>query len=923
MTDAFPQITPDVRTDTPESNEALFVEQVRLLYESRSVIAISLIIAGLSAAAVRRLFPVWVVATWLAVYTLVVLARLSLCYYQGQAVDRDATAHQWCWRFVAGAGGAGLLWGSFGCVVLLSPDPVYHVFAVFVLGGVIAGSMIGNTTFLPAFYAYMVPAGLPAILIMVTRPEFVRIEMGVMLALFITVLAVVGHNLNRSVLAEIRLQIKQAIILARLSKSETLMEEAQAIAHVGHWEFDETTNSFTASKEAYRIYGFDPATIRATWDMVIARVHTDDRAMVDKDFKQALADRTAFGTEHRIVLDDATVKFVQVAGRVFSGAQRKTVYSLGTVQDITSRKNFEIKLQFANSLQSAELEASPDGIMVIDADDHIISYNRRFATMWEVPLPGLETGDHARVLAATMAVMKDPGQFRARVQHFYAHPVEAGQDELETLSGQSIERYTAGLLSETGDSLGRVWFFRDISARRKAEALLLHTVRFDALTGLVNRAVTVEALQHAIVASKRRGNTFAVFYIDLDNFKDVNDTLGHPVGDALLCAVAGRLRSNTRDFDTVARFGGDEFAIVVEDVHEPADAGVLAEKLLHELNEPYLIEGNTIRIGASVGIDFHGPDAPDAESLLSHADIALYRAKSEGRGNYRFFTSAMDADVRARVAMGAELRKALDGGQFFLLYQPQVTIDTGHIVGVEALVRWRHPERGVLGPQLFIPQAERFGLIREIDHWVLWTACRQAKAWLLAGIPALRMSVNLSALEFKPYSALELDIIAALAETGLPPGQLELELTETVLMEASREHNDFFQRLRHRGITIAIDDFGTGYSSLAYLSQFPSDRIKIAQEFVRGLPSMSESVAIVKATIGLARDLGMMVIAEGVENREQLDLLKSWGCGEIQGFYFSKPMACAELLPLLSGGGIIRVDGEATHRTARVSEVPA
>ncbi|MEO8660396.1 MAG: EAL domain-containing protein [Bryobacteraceae bacterium] len=934
-----PEIQPNALIEHPAANNdnnELFVEQVRLLFETRGVIAIGLVIAGLSAAAAWRLLPVWMVGAWFALYFLVVLGRLSLCHYQRQAADRDATARKWCWRFVAGTSITGILWGAFGCFVLMLPDAVYHVFAVFVLGGVIAGSMIGNTTYLPAFYSYMVPAALPAIVIMITRPDPIRIEMGVMLALFIAVLAVVGSNLNRSVLSEIRLRIAQGNLLERqgtlfdkLSKSEALMEEAQAIAHVGHWEFNQTANSFAASKEAYDIYGVDPATFQASLEMVIARVHPDDKVMAAEDFKQAMANHTSFRIEHRIVLDDGVVKFVHVAGKVFFDAERKTVYSVGTVQDITSRHAFETQLQFANSLQSAELEASPDGIMVVDADDRIISYNQRFATMWGVPPQGLATGDHAPVLAAVVAVMREPEKFLARVRYFYAHPLESGEDELETLRGQFIERYTAGLRTDSGQSVGRVWFFRDITARRRAETLLLHSARLDALTGLANRAIAVVALQRAITESKRGGKTFALFYIDLDHFKDVNDTLGHPVGDALLCAVAGRLQSNAREADTVARFGGDEFAIVAEGIHEPVDAGVLAEKLLSELGKPYLIQGNTIRIGASVGIDFHGPEAPDAESLLSHADIALYRAKSEGRGGYRFFTSAMDAEVRTRVTMGAELRNALVQDQFFLVYQPQATIDTGHIVGVEALVRWRHPKRGVVEPQEFIPVAERFGLIRELDHWVLWNACRQAKAWLLAGIAPLRMSVNLSGLEFKASTDLENDILAALAETGLPPTQLELELTETVLMDSSLKHADVFQRLRQRGITIAIDDFGTGYSSLGYLGRFPCDRIKIAQEFVKGLPSCSESVAIVKATIGLGHDLGIMVIAEGVETREQLDLLNDWGCREVQGYYYSKPLASTDLLPLLSGSGIIRVEGhtsgigQVSSRPGQVRQMPS
>jgi diguanylate cyclase (GGDEF)-like protein len=366
-----------------------------------------------------------------------------------------------------------------------------------------------------------------------------------------------------------------------------------------------------------------------------------------------------------------------------------------------------------------------------------------------------------------MASVKEPEKFRLRVQYLYDHPAEASQDDLEMADGRVIDRHTIVLMKPGGEILGRVWFFRDITARKQAEAQALRMARYDGLTGLPNRGVFVEALQREIAKRSEKG--FGVIYLDLDHFKDVNDTLGHPVGDALLQAVATRLRSNTRQSDTVARFGGDEFAVVVAEVGEPADAALLASKLIEALGHPYSIQGNEIYSGASIGIDIYGPEAPDAETLLSHADVALYRAKAEGRGGYRFFTDAMDKEVRLQVSLGTELHEAIGSGQLFLLYQPQVNIATARMTGVEALVRWRHPVRGVLGPELFIPVAEKNGMIVSLGHWVLLTACRQAKARLDCGFAPIRTSVNLSALQFKSAITLETDIAAILAETGLPP----------------------------------------------------------------------------------------------------------------------------------------------------------
>ena len=574
-------------------------------------------------------------------------------------------------------------------------------------------------------------------------------------------------------------------------------------------------------------------------------------------------------------------------------------------RDITERRKADDKLAFANLLLRTQMEASLDGIVIVNENKAVIAFNQRFATIWKIPTADLVAGGDAPVLAKVASSVKDEQNFIARVRYLYDHPGEDSLDELETIDGRSIERYTVTLYSPSRVYLGRAWFFRDITERKRTEALALRMARYDVLTGLANRAVFVEALQHAIATTNRGEKSFAVLYLDLDHFKDVNDTLGHPVGDELLMAVADRLRANTRETDTVARFGGDEFAIIVANIRDPADAAILADKLIAAFAIPFSVHGSDIHSGASIGIAAYGAEGADAETLLSHADVALYRAKSEGRGGYRFFTDAMDTEVKSRVALGAELRIALDEGQLFLMYQPQVAIDSGRITGVEALVRWRHPQRGVLGPGLFIPIAEQIGIVAKLGHWVLWEACRQGKAWLDAGIAPVRISVNVSALQFRTPFALEADIAAALAQTGLPSRMLELELTESVLMEASSAHNDLLLRLSKTGVTVAIDDFGTGYSSLDYLRRFPINRIKIAQNFVTNMETTPDDATIIRATIGLARELNIDVIAEGVESQAQCDLLKEWGCGEVQGFLFARPLTAEDAGVALRDGKIL------------------
>jgi diguanylate cyclase (GGDEF)-like protein len=447
---------------------------------------------------------------------------------------------------------------------------------------------------------------------------------------------------------------------------------------------------------------------------------------------------------------------------------------------------------------------------------------------------------------------------------------------------------------------------REISRRKEAEGQLKRLAQFDLLTGLANRGVFVAEVTRAIERAHRDERTFAVLYLDLDHFKDVNDTLGHPIGDQLLRSVAQRLQANVRTTDTLARFGGDEFALLMTDIGDPTDAGVLADKLLQIMAKPFLLGGNQIQSGVSIGIATYEPDVPEAETLLAHADVALYRAKSEGRHTYRFFTGAMDAEVRKRVALTSELQAGIAAGQLFLLYQPQVDMETSRLVGLEALVRWNHPTRGVILPGEFLPVAERSGLIVNLGNWVLRSACRQAGQWLETGVALPPVAVNVSALQFKAPRELEKEIEAALAETGLPRGSLEIEMTETALMGTSSGHDNVVERLRARGLRIAIDDFGTGYSSLLYLRRFPVDRIKIAQEFVKHIGIEPNDTAIVKAAIGLARELGIGVMAEGVETADQVRLLHEWGCRQAQGFYFAAPMPAEDVLPLLRSGSVMR-----------------
>jgi diguanylate cyclase (GGDEF)-like protein/PAS domain S-box-containing protein len=690
----------------------------------------------------------------------------------------------------------------------------------------------------------------------------------------------------------------------RLRESESALAEAQSIAHLGNWELDVASAALTWSDETYRIFGLTRDTFTPTYEGVLSRIHPDDRAMVDRTYRSSLLQRD-LSVDHRIVLNDGTVRHVAEHARTFTDATGRAIRSVGTVQDITNRKTGEEQLHLANTILRTQMETSPDAILVVDATGRILSFNQRFIELWSVPRELAEAGEDGPLLAAVVAQIADSSAFVTRVQHLYAHPDEAGHDEIELRDGRIVDRLTAPLRAGSEASLGRVWFFRDVTDRKRVEARIRHTARHDGLTGLVNRLVFKEAIDQAIARARRGAKAFAVLYLDLDRFKDINDSLGHAAGDELLVQVGARLRAACRTTDTVARFGGDEFAVIASDACSPADAAALATTLIDALSRPFQLAAGEIRTGASIGIAmFAAADAAtDPEMLLSQADVALYRAKEDGRGLLAFFTEALDKEVRTRVALTSQLREAIACNQLVLHYQPQVQLATGRIIGVEALVRWRHPDRGLIEPSAFVPIAEHSGLIGALSMWVLRESCRQAKAWRDAGFDLGTIAVNLSALQFKAPQLLEHSVLTIVAESGLPATCLELELTETALMAASREPSHILTRLRERGVRLAIDDFGTGYSSLDYLQRFPVDRIKIAREFVAQAVTAG-SATIIRATIGLARELGIAVIAEGVESTTQRDLLRAWGCEHAQGFLFSPPLSAEALLPLLQHGTI-------------------
>jgi diguanylate cyclase (GGDEF)-like protein/PAS domain S-box-containing protein len=484
-----------------------------------------------------------------------------------------------------------------------------------------------------------------------------------------------------------------------------------------------------------------------------------------------------------------------------------------------------------------------------------------------------------------------------------------GVFEFRLMTSSGDFRWVENRYAQIRDDAGRIseieGLMFDITEHKAAEEKIARLARTDPLTGLPNRTTFIDRLRQAFAAARRGAPPFAVLYLDLDRFKDINDTLGHPVGDSFLIVAGERLKDSVRDTDVVARLGGDEFAILQTELHDTADAGTLATKLRAALAEPMQIEGNELHGTASIGIAIYGPEILAPEDMLAHADVALYRAKEEGRDQYRFHTEELDVEVRRQVAMSDELRTALNEGQFELHYQPQVDLYSGRIVGIEALIRWNHPTRGLLTPSAFIEIAERTGAIGAIGQWVLDTACRQMRDWRKSGIAPPSLAVNISAAQIKSPNEFVEFVTDTLAKWGLAPSDLELDVTESMLARATLTQNDVLERLQKLGVKISIDDFGTKYSSLDYLRTYRVNRLKIPRPLVNSAIADPDSAAMVRAIVGIARELNIEVIAQGVETEAQWSFLTATSpVSKVQGYYYSEPVPADDAEALLRRGRI-------------------
>ena len=570
-----------------------------------------------------------------------------------------------------------------------------------------------------------------------------------------------------------------------------------------------------------------------------------------------------------------------------------------TAHDVTAQVATEADLHSALSLLHATLESTADGILVVDIENRITSFNQRFIDMWRIPDSTIASSDNTAALDFVLDQLAEPERFLAKVHELYAQPDMESYDILDFKDGRVFERFSRAQCVD-GEIVGRVWSFRDLTQRKRLEDELIYRAFHDQLTSLPNKARFCDRLQHAAERSDRLTTGYAVLFLDIDNFKTVNDSLGHQAGDQLLVAAAEVLMSCLRTADTAARLGGDEFAVLLEDIDEPEAATEVAGRIIDAFCRAFRIDERDVFATVSIGIAF-GSRHSTSEEILRDADLAMYTAKSRGKNRYELFEVEQHEAAIIRVEVEADLHRAMQRDELTLFYQPMVDVDTGQIVALEALVRWEHPTRGFLMPGAFIPVAEEAGLMETMGRHILFEACAQTRLWQSDGNPDLAISVNVS-----PRQLAGDGIVAAVAEvlatTGLDPSSLILEITETAMMRDTEVASRNLHGLKALGVSLALDDFGTGYSSLTYLQQFPIDIVKIDKSFVDSVDDRAKTHSLAPAIIQLAQTLGLRTVAEGVEHPGQLLRLRNLRCDLVQGFLLHRPQPADSISELLEHG---------------------
>ena len=733
-------------------------------------------------------------------------------------------------------------------------------------------------------YPFYVLAGVSIADVRASWQRRIAAALGVSFLLFV--------SLGLVLLGMFRAQERELAALAGLRRSREQLQTAQRIARLGSWKMDVASGTIHGSEELREIFCLAPGQKDFCYADFLGMVHPEDKASLEKVVDDAIEHGGSFQQQHRLLLPDGGIRHVMETGELQRGEAGGRLTVLGTSQDVTSQHQMESRLQ----LLASAFQYSGEAILITDRDNNIVTVNPAFTR-----LTGYSEADacgrNPRFLSSGRTTREE---YREMWKGINRQGFWQGEIWDRRKDGGTYPKWvTVSVIRDGNGELSHyIAHFTDISSERAAEAQLQHLAHHDVLTGLLNRLSLQGRLEQALAVARRDGSRIALLFIDLDRFKVINDTLGHHIGDKLLIEVAARLRDSVRDSDVVARLGGDEFVIMLSGMESSGSAAVIAEKLVRNIGDPYRIEGYDLYTTPSIGIAIFPNDGEDGDILMKNADAAMYHAKSAGRNNFQFFDARMNDAALERLKIEHSLRQALARDEFRVYYQPVIDMQSGRVSGVEALVRWQHPEMGMVPPGSFIGIAEETGLIQPLGEWVFWTACRQLAEFNAAGFHGLKMGINISAMQLRNGN---LPVLAkgAIEAFALEPATLIFEITESVAMQQPEETACILNLLSEMGIGLAIDDFGTGYSSLSYLRMFPINHLKLDRSFVQEIGQGPGSSVICDATIGLAHNLGLKLVAEGVETQAQYDYLQQKGCDLIQGYLFSRPIPASDVLEFI------------------------
>ena len=702
---------------------------------------------------------------------------------------------------------------------------------------------------------------------------------------------------ERELHATIQMALERRKFEVALSDNEQRLRLALEAANMGEWELTEHSShpQMLYAGQADIIFGYPEQTFSGSREQFMNLVLEPDQAIVNAAIDQSLRDNATIDVEFRSATTDATPRWLRLQGKMLAQAQHQ-LRIIGVIQNVTERKQAEERLQQASTV----FDATQDGILILDPQIRVVACNNSFSQISGYSADDM-LGKPPYLLQRDTLRREQP----LALQQVYTHGGQwRGEIKVTRKNGEEFPALATivTVYDRSNVKSHFILVLTDLTAVRSAEQKLQYLAHHDPLTDLPNRLLTIERLNQALLRGKRHSERVAVFFIDLDNFKWVNDSLGHSIGDRLLQTVSKRMIRCLRADDTIGRLGGDEFLIVLDPVDSVQSVALVAHKLLNAVSEPLHLEGHTIEVSCSVGIALFPDDGYQSEDLIRAADTAMYAAKEHGRNNCEFFTPAMMEKAQRYLALNHDLHRGFQAGELRLFYQPQISLRDGDIVTLEVLLRWQHPQRGLLAASEIIPVAEDCGMIVDIGTWVLRESCAQLARWRDAGIVNARVAVNVSALQIHKRNFVEI-IEEIFSASGIDAGSCEIEITESTLQHETNCIT-MLQQLKAMGVGITIDDFGTGHSCLSSIKLLPISKLKIDKSFVRDIVNDENDIAITQAIIAVAHKLGLQVVAEGVETREQEALLREHGCDIAQGYLYYRPMPTEQVTALLAGHGI-------------------